>query len=226
MDKYIKNKYFLLICIIIFLIFIINITFSYAQNTNEIKDIFESKYQKWKEWKKNNSVASRFSHTKPYRDIIKLGIPAVPYIIKKMEENAIDYFLVHAVQLITKKRFGKSKWPKDRLGDSITKAKMYINWWRNERKKTPEQFEKLFKAWQTYKRNKKGKEAKRVFKQMKNLGIIAIPFIIEKIKQDELEFINMVSELTDGDIPENSNKEKCIKSWGKYKRKWMISIND
>ena len=135
-----KKHYFGSIVLTIMIIIAIP---TFANETNAIKAIFEQKYRECQEWEKAHFFSSVSGVGKPYADIMRLGPQVLPYIIEKMEEKpGLAYQLKFTCSLITEKCFEKNMWPPGKLGDAHTKAKMFVKWWRHDRKQTPQQFEK------------------------------------------------------------------------------------
>lgn len=199
--------------------------FSFNVQSSEIKNIFEQKYNEWKEYNSRfeEKVKSTWGINKPLYEIVKLGIPALPFIIEKIQKNPEDFQLGYAVFLITKKQFEKSDWvEKGKMGDAKTKAKMYVNWWYEGRKQSPEQFEKLYTEWKSLKAQGKEKEAKEKYERIKHLGIVILPNIIEKIEHGETEFIPIVSYFTDDAVKKDAKVSECVEWWKKNKEKWTL----
>lgn len=182
---------------------------------------FEEKYQAWKTWVKNNPLLSDYTTNPKFGEIVSLGPPVLPYIVEKIEKSG-DFHLVHAISRITKKQFEKTDWPQGTLGDSITASKMYVQWWKEGRFKTGERFAKLYSKWKTLKSEKKDKEAKETYRQIVNLGIPVLPFLIENV-ETEPEFIPAISKLTDRQLPATATGTECKQWWENNKQKWELS---
>lgn len=92
--------------------------------------------------------------TTQFYAMVEFTTPAVPLLIDKIEKNPEDFHLMNAVRCITKKRFERSDWPPGKIGDSITAAKMFIQWWKDGRFRTGERFGELHDKWKTLKSEK------------------------------------------------------------------------
>lgn len=182
---------------------------------------FEEKYQVWKTWVKNNPVLSDYTINPHFQAIVEIGVPALPYIMKKIEKNPGDFHLECAVWRITMKRFEKSDWPDGKLGDSITAAKMYVQWWKEGRHKTGEKFSELYSKWKTLKSEKKDKEAKETYRQIVNLGIPVLPYLVENV-ETEPEFIPAVVKLTGRSLLATATGPECKQWWENNKQKWKL----
>ena len=71
------------ICIMLLL----SICCVHAAETDDFGVRFEEKYQSWKQWRNNHLDASSCTKNKTFDEIVDLGAPAVPYLIRKMEEK-------------------------------------------------------------------------------------------------------------------------------------------
>jgi len=191
----------------------------------DLKSRFESEYKAWKTMVDNN-IASSLATTNPHLyEIVKMGVPVLPLIIEKMEkkEYARDFSLGVAFALITKKVFEKEDFPEGAIqGDAIINARMYIDWWHNGIKNTSDSFNRYYQEWKRYLAEKNTEEAEKKLKNIKNLGIAAIPFMIDKIKEGDMEFIKIISDHTNGSLNENASKDECIQWWKENSDKYTI----
>ena len=105
---------------------------------------FEERYAAWKAWIATNKFRSTYTACKEYYDIVALGVSAVPLIMGKIEKNAEDFHLSSAIKIMTRRRFDKTEWPVEKLGDSKTAAKLYVHWWRVGRFQTGTRFYELY----------------------------------------------------------------------------------
>jgi len=203
--------------------------FSYANETKDksIKVKFDSLYQQFCESanrdldEKGLSTIGRESG-KYIGEIVKLGIPALPYIIEKMEKG--NFFLTLPFYILTKKKFEKSEWPEH--GGSKAAAQMCIQWWKEGRKEIPQRFDNLYTDWNSLKQSGKTAEAEEIYKKIVRLGIIVLPYLVEKISEGDTVLIPAVSKLTNGELKEDTKPEECMDWWNKNKEKWYIPIED
>jgi hypothetical protein len=196
---------------------------AFGQNT-DLKNHFESEYKAWKTHVEETPFSSTQGNNEHMFEIVKLGVPVLPLIIEKMEkkEFGMDFILEVAVHSITKKVFAKEDWPEGTLGDSHTAAAMYIDWWKNGLKNTSNSFNQYYQEWKKYRDEKNVEEAGKKLRNIKNLGIAAIPLMVDKIKKGDLEFIKTISDLTDGNLSANASKDECISWWNKNRDKYTI----
>ena len=182
---------------------------------------FEQRYKAWREWVSKNSVRSTYTACKEYYDIIALGVSAIPFMIGKMEECFDDFHLSTAVSIVSKREFGIEEWPADCLGDSITAARMYINWWRVGRFQTGAQFRDLYARWCKLEGVKMHDDAAKVYRQIVNLGLPVLPYLVDVVEESP-EFVVAISELSGGDMPKNAKPEECKVWWGKNKERYIL----
>ena len=92
---------------------------------------------KWKKYINQPSVkiSSRvegYIGCQPYRDITKLGKPALPYIFEKMKEG--EFFLWHAAEEIMKMDLSKSLKEENAFVSEQEISEEYVRWWENKGK--------------------------------------------------------------------------------------------
>ena len=144
---------------------------------------FEEKYQKWREWREQHLEFSTHTKCQEYKDIVDLGVPALPHISDKMSANLDDFDLGIAVLYITKKQFQRNEWPAGKFADSITASKMYLEWWETERFQTPQQFSERLRQWQEAKKLGDAKAAAEAFRAILYLGLPALPHLVDQMGQ-------------------------------------------
>ena len=180
---------------------------------------------KWKESIKTPpgfATRSGRPNTPEFYEILKMGTPVVPFIIEKLEKNPEDYLLEVAVRRITKKGFDANKWPPGQKGGAITAAKLYVSWWREDRKHTREHFDQIYSEWKQYKAQKREKEIQLKLKSFKFLGIDALPFLIEKINGGDLDLMQIIEYLTNRKIKKTTTIPDLNAWWEKNKEKWTL----
>ncbi len=210
-----------------------------------IKGEFESKYERWKEYISTpevmvHSIAGPRYNCSQFQEIINLGLPVLPYIFEKMEQDPEGEFLWKAVEIIAKLKI-RGKFDKETnlvffpdYSNLKANENVYLYWWHEGRKQTPQRFEALYKDWKSLKKQGKEKEAEKKYQGMKDLVIVAIPNFIEKIeKEKEFDLIPALEYLTDGEISQvkikniANDEEKikfCVDWWNKNKEKWKIPV--
>ncbi len=208
--------------------------------TASAKSAFEEKYQSWLRYcSEDTSVnseidAKKLFDNRAFRDIVKLGISIIPFVVEKQQE---DHLLGYALHKITKlrlhtRRLGKDPnewvWTVEEFPDiretqgPADSRTLWLRWWREGRSLTDRRFASLYLEWRELKREEADEEAQRVYRRMIDLGIAALPNMMDKIKEGRKELIPAVSELTDGDVDKAAEVSECIKWWKENKEKWLI----
>ncbi len=188
----------------------------------QIEAQLEEKLQAWGKYLQQNPWSSDLTGNEYYRDIIDLGIPALPYIIEKTRDGC--WPLGDAITIITKKRFEEYEQPEYNVRDSKTTATAVVKWWPKARKDTPQKFSKLYTEWKNLKNQgeEKENEAKEELEKIRALGIAALPMIIEKVSQGNNELIPIVSKLTKAQVDPNTSISQCFAWWRDNKQQWLI----
>lgn len=198
-----------------------------------IEKQFEIKYQAWKEYISRpeitvQSIAGERFECTQFQEIVKLGLPVLPYIIRKMEENPDERLLWKAIEEITKVKI-RGKYYKQKnvfifpnFPDWKPRENVYLYWREKGRKQTPEQLEISFTNWKYLKKQGKEEEARKKYQKIKDLGIATLPYVMEKIQQGEIELIPIVSYLTDDAVKKDLTPSECVEWWNKNKDKWIL----
>jgi len=202
------------------------------ESSDETRGQFEERYQALQEYLASGEAGARDplltgKGIKLYWGIIKLGPPALPYIIEKIEQG--DWRLGGCVLMISKKRFYRSDYADVRAyGDAITTAGMYVEWWHEGRKDTVEQFETLYQQWKDLRGQGQDEGAADKYERIRGLGIAALPYIIKKVEQGDVDLIPLVSRLTSGAggapdaISSTASAAECLDWWNKNKQRWTL----
>jgi hypothetical protein len=190
----------------------------------DIKSRFESEYNAWKEYVAEYPFSDFSFYNLHQMEIAKLGPAALTLIIEKMEKNesGFDFQLHYAFFLITRKVLEKEEWPQGTLGDARTGARMYINWWNNGIKETKNDFDRYYSARNMYLDKKNVDESVRQLNHIKGMGIVAIPYMVDKIKEGDLVFIEIISDFSNQDLKADATKEQCLEWWSKNSSKYTI----
>lgn len=101
---------------------------------------------------------------------------------------------------------------------------LWFRWFQQGSKFVEPRFNAIYSRWKKMKKETKGEKyvARKEFNKMIDLGIPAIPFMVQKVKRGEIEFIPVISKLTDGKLKKTSTQSECLDWWNKNKQKWLI----
>lgn len=207
-----------------------------------MRDLFQEKYEAWlnhcrrpEVWSQSRGEA--FVSNEPFREIIRLGIPALPFLMEKLQESPIEGRLLHhALTAITKKKFhvqqqeidGQLLWTVEEFPDIQPSRSqpdtniLWLRWWREKLGETSGQFEELYQEWKNQKVQEQGKTGE-TYRKMVDLGIVALPMMMAKVAGGEANLIPAISELTAGAIVEDAEVAECLAWWEREGEKWIIA---
>lgn len=207
---------------------------SMSKAPENIKEEFEQKYRVWREYISSHpefrllSIAGPQFECPQFKEIVKVGPPVLPYVVQKIEENPNEQLLWKAIEEIAKVKilaeYDKAKrmavfpdFPNVTPGEEV-----YVYWWKTARKETPKRFEMLNAEWEELKNEGKEDEAKEKYKEIRHLGIAALPMMMDKVGEGDRELVAVVSELTAGKVDPNASIPQCVSWWEQNKEDWLI----
>jgi hypothetical protein len=248
--KICKSSYVSLIvylCLIIGLIFDLGVA-NDENKTTDSQILFEQKFTIWRDYCRSRNFRSdinSYLNNESFLEIKKMGTLVIPLLISKIEaENKGDLDFAHAslilhgaMQRLTKVNlhilknknsgtYSIEDFPTLGQRVELNLFEIWLYWWREGRKQTPQRFVTLYKDWTELKKQGKGEETKEKYQRIVDIGIIILPYLIEKIAQCDTALIPAVSKLTDGEVKIDAKSEECIEWWNKNKEKWYIPIED
>jgi len=106
-----------------------------------------------------------------------------------------------------------------------------VQFWSDWRQKGPQfteqRFDTIYSKWKNEKETGRPTYVvRKQFLKMVDLGIPALPFMIEKVQQDETDLIPAISILTGGKLKDTSTRAECLNWWNKNKQKWLIPFGE
>ncbi len=216
-NQKLQIKYAFLFFLIIFSLE--RICYCTSEESN-ISNELEKRLQACDQYLREHPGISDFTMNQYYQDIIDMGLPALPYIMEIVEKGG--WPLSGAVSQITRKRFEEDERPKDYSGDSKSYAKLAVQWYPNARKETTKLFNQRYLQWSDLKNKKDQDKSKEELEKIRALGIAALPLIIEKVRQGDIELIPVISKLTKNKIDPNSSAAQCLTWWQQNEEDWLI----
>jgi hypothetical protein len=201
-----------------------------------LENNFEAKYQAWEKYLSRPEVifqsraTTHFTCTE-FKEIVALGLPVLPFIVKKMETDSTADLLWKAIEDITKVKIrGEYNVQKNKMvfpdfPNLKPNEDVYLYWWREGHKQTQTQFDKLYSEWIRLKQVNDSNSVKS-YQKMTNLGIPVIPFIVEKLEDGDSSLVSAISCLTDGEISKDASSKECKNWWDKNREKWTIKFDD
>lgn len=214
----------------------------WAQETVDARMAFNTLYVEWKEYLRNmppevivhsSLPASTLYDNEPFRKIVALGAPALPYIVDGISK---DRLLVEAFFRITKWQYhvvrtGNKpqlyRWTIEEFPEMSTtggppdRIALCNKWWEEGRFRTGERFAELYGKWKSLKAEKKDKEAEETYQRIVELGIPVLPHLLDKVEQ-EPEFVPAISKLSDGELAPRAKAIDCKDWWEKNKQKFEL----
>ena len=198
----------------------------------ELRTTFEERYGAWREWMAKygySSNSTKFFECDEFRNIVNMGLPVLPLIVEKIggEEQGARW-LGEAVRRITKVKFRAERredgrgyvfeeFPGLKPGENV-----WLRWWKEGRRRTPQRFEKLCKEWKELRAQGKEEEAWEKYQRIRDLGIVALPCIMEKVEADEGWLIPALSYLTDNAVKPYAGPDECAAWWKQNRGNWTI----
>ena len=106
-----------------------------SNENNEIREKFDALYAEWERVIQDPKIqiSSRpqdYIENEPYREIVKLGEDALPFIIEKLEQGV--FLLNQAVVEITGVEFGEISAKELRFPSEQEKSALLVTWWRSQ----------------------------------------------------------------------------------------------
>jgi hypothetical protein len=205
----------------------------------DVESLFEAKYAAWAAWlQEHASPSSKIDlstlfDNQPFRDIVALGPPAVPYMVDKMEQN---HWIGEALSRITKFKWherrvgpgpGQWVWIIEEFPELAEETRwpwrgLWRKWWNEGSQKTPQWFDQRYREWQEVLAQGKGLEAQEKYQRIIDLGIGALPYMVEKIQAGDTALVGAVSTLTQGAVGATATPAQCIEWWNANKANWTL----
>ena len=143
--------------------------------------------------------------------LVALGPEVIPLMIEAGQE---DTQLLHIVEMICKRRF---PYHRDREASSFGKSvfiiegvpgfdqgfgrpkfgKIWLYWWNEVREQTPELFAGHYEEWKALRDEGKTEEAAKKLESIENLGIDALPSVMEAVAAGDKDMVPVAAYLAD-----------------------------
>ena len=212
---------FLILWSLLFVASVLYGSFSEAETRKE----FEGRYLKWCEKLKQigTFLSDEGESLKEFTDILELGVKALPILVERMRQ---DCRLSHAITMISGWRLIPGEMEQKRIYGGIAASNYYSEWWQNGQAGIKKLFDERYVAWKSAKTKAMKKDADQLLKTLDSLGVAAFPYFFEKIGNNDLEFIPVVSRLSKHAIKPDATIQECLAWWKKNKEEWMIPFPD
>ena len=110
------------------------------------------------------------------------------------------------------------------LGKFDSPLRVWKHWLNVGQDQAKNRFNEHFQQWKTTKQSHP--DAKDMIaayrRKMVKYGVAALPFLVEKIQQNETELIPLISELTGRQVKETATTEEIVNWWNSSKERWLI----
>jgi len=206
------------------------------------KQDFERRYEAWKDYVMEHeytSLSSTIGINEALDEIVELGLPAVPFIVEKLEKQEweFDFQLAVAMLRLIRRGFSREEYPPGRYAETYAAGQLYIKWWKEGRKKTPALFERYYTEWKQLKAQGKDDEAEASKKRLRKLGVDALPLFIDKIGAGDAELIPVVATVTRKvkhsyvrgtpdavtyNVQKDATREEVLAWWAANKEEWTL----
>jgi len=175
-----------------------------------------------------------------FRDIVDLGVGALPAILQKLPE---DEHIEEALFRITKWRYTMRRegpprafvrhieeLPDVRAEGGFPETRTIWNtWWTEAPKLTPGLFDERHTAWRAAVDSGDDSLAEESWLRLKNVGVAALPQVVKKAEQGDADLLPLLSYLTDGAVAEAAAGDltpaHAIAWWRENGAKWSIPFD-
>lgn len=199
--------------------------------------------------KNHNSLSSIPSqiieNVSGYQEMIDLGVPCLPYLMKKLddESNGDEILMFVAARIIKCKpdelvMTGHSykKWLDEKLEtgaqDAASDFRQLVERWERERL-YPElvgqelwiDIVELDHEHMVYRTRRVHTVQGQIWSDIQDLGIFVLPCLVEQFEQGNYDFLLIFGELTNDEAPVKTGKPRgaaCVKWWQENKADWQF----
>ena len=202
---------------------------------------FDARYSAWQAYLKQhvNRYSSRFGtepyfDNEPYRRLIALGVPALPLFSDRLRHDGLLLGAVHEIAKVYWHRHWAYPVPGQEVytieefpafpstGDRPSNVDLWLRWWDHDRFGTSQRFAALYSEWQDLTRHGRTREAGEKWQRIRDLGIAALPCLVEKVAQGAADLVPIVSYLTDDTVKADLKPQDCVTWWEQHKQDWTL----
>jgi hypothetical protein len=175
----------------------------------------------------------------PFRDLVALGVSALPYLIPKMKEDGDVGWVVGRITKwrIHIERRGDS--PRDYVWSLTdfpevtsengppgppTGRRIYAYWWQTGRMKVPGILDRLYREWQERGNAGDDSGAKDRYQRMVDLGVVALPCMVAKVQAGDGRLIPAIAELSDKAVAKDATPEAVQTWWARKKPELRVLL--
>lgn len=157
------------------------------------------------------------------RALLNMGVSIVPVVVEIFDQDEKDSKLsendrmrmLTLVSMITWKQFDWRKYDTTTLRNQMH---LFVKWWKEDRKRTPQILNDLYPKWDALMKAGKTKEADDILEEIRDMGIDALPFIVGKVRDGDVRLAGFVRKLArDYTLEESTPRETVLTWWEKNK---------
>ena len=171
-----------------------------------------------------DSGARRYS-CQEFRDIIALGVPALPEILEKMSDKNDPYAIELEAAIISITRAYLPAEESRRIKSNADKIDAWMRWLRDSNQNIAANLSEHLEKMKQAKREGRSEDAFEAVKRITRLGTLALPHLFAGIAKGETDLIPVASELVMGAFPPTATPDQCGEWWKQNKIKWTVPIS-
>jgi hypothetical protein len=191
----------------------------------ETRRLFEVRYKIWNDEYNRIKEFLTFRSGESMKEfkegIVGMGVKILPILIERMYQ---DDRLIYAVIDVSGWRLipGEMQLRSQR---GISWEDYYAQWWKAGQSGVKKLFEDRYKQWKEVKPTSK-KDADQALINIRSLGVACLPYLFEKIENNETIFLPLVASLTQNIVRSDMTASESINWWKKNKNDWLIPFPD
>ncbi|MFO7947434.1 MAG: hypothetical protein R6V19_11555 [Armatimonadota bacterium] len=210
---------------------------------DELREEFDRRYRAYREkavvaLPTSSRLSSRVGpsatyHLLEYEQLLRLGLPALPLFM--------EAHLGHAVKQITGFTFdyirvgdrpGDRIWYVDKFPDMRSDTgqpkKVLERWYATGETWTPKKCAEYFHQYNKLKANGEQEQAGQALRKITELGIAALPWLVQRIGDGNTELIPIAAQITKGKyrpkpaLKAEASPRQVVEWWEEHKQRWVI----
>lgn len=206
----------------------------------DISARFDKLYAEWCAQRAQAPLASSEADTRmwfqgpAWAGILSLGSRAISHIMSKLPQ---DHVLGYALLQLTGFRYHIRRtgdapqrwvWVVDEFPDLSARGGppdatlIWRRWYTLGRDWVPQQFADIYSGYSDQARRGDHEAAQATLGRLADLGVAALPAVMERVRAGDGRLVVVAAELTNGALPRNSSPMQCLQWWEANKQDWLI----
>jgi hypothetical protein len=155
--------------------------------------------------------------------IVDLGPPALPFLFEQMQDvsDKRAFHLTAASHYILKS--GLSPAAEKRIHSRSERIREWTTWWANARTEVKGSFVETRRTYELAKQAGNLIAMEQARKELRALGVLALPYLFQAIDEGNFELIPLASELTNSKFPRDATREVAQDWWRANQSKWVVN---